>query len=312
MIGVIGASHRTASLATLEKFATAFLALCSDSGVLLQTCNRVEWYFSAQNPSEIHEKLISALRSHVDREKYSLYTLFGAECFYHLGRVTSGLDSLFVGETEIQGQVKGAYETARKHHTLPKEIHFLFQKALHTGKIIRSLLKKPHHENLTNHVVRLISKSLLHVRQTHTLLIGASMTNKRIGAELVKLGIPVTVCNRTDAHAYAFTEEIGGKMIQWDLMGEVWHRFPCVIAATKSPYYLLSPPAPDSEQLLVDLGLPRNIDPLVASSQRKLYNIGSFSPSEELDSLLAQRTRSDFQRYTAVKKSHFLGNGGME
>jgi glutamyl-tRNA reductase len=311
MIGVIGTSHRIASLQTLERVATAFSMhdAVKNSGVLLQTCNRIEWYFSTQPLLKTHEDLISFLRPRIGNEMYALFTLFGAECLYHLGKVSSGLDSVFVGETEIQGQVKEAYESARKNHPLSKELHFLFQKALHTGKEIRGLTQGPDHNTFTEEVVQLVTNHLK-TQSHHVLLIGSSMTNWRIGSALVKTGIPISISNRTEENAENFAHKIGGRVLPWCMMEEKWHHFPCVITATKSTEYLLrSGKAPDTHQLLIDLGMPRNIDPSLASTDRKLCNIESFKPSKKLDSILLQRTECDFhsltQRSSPVNKENY-------
>ena len=126
MIGVLGTSHRCADLSTREAIAKA-LGTCDENlrkgSVFLLTCNRAEWYFCTSTPAKTHQEMVASIREAVGHDALChLYTFFGLECFHHLGKVVSGLDSLFVGETEIQGQVKAAYDAARESKSLPKEL----------------------------------------------------------------------------------------------------------------------------------------------------------------------------------------------
>ena len=164
MIGVLGTSHRCADLSTREAIAKA-LGTCDENlrkgSVFLLTCNRAEWYFCTSTPAKTHQEMVASIREAVGHDALChLYTFFGLECFHHLGKVVSGLDSLFVGETEIQGQVRAAYEAAREQQALPKELHFLFQRALHTGKVVRERIQLPVYQGLCEQVSLLASQHM--------------------------------------------------------------------------------------------------------------------------------------------------------
>ena len=95
-----------------------------------------------RNLAATHTYLLSILRVEVEEEfDHKLYSYFGVDCFSHLTRVTLGLDSAIIGETEIQGQVKLAYENTSDYHPLPEALHFLFQKSLGISKKLRSELQ---------------------------------------------------------------------------------------------------------------------------------------------------------------------------
>jgi len=133
-IGIIGVNFKSADLFFREKLALSlqvssplFSAL-NHSKVILSTCNRFEIYFFSENLTETHSELLQKFRAEFESDcGFKLYSYFGQDCFSHLCRVTAGLDSAVLVETEIQGQVKRAYLKAQET-PLAKELHFIFQK----------------------------------------------------------------------------------------------------------------------------------------------------------------------------------------
>src|SRR5262249_51645888 len=122
-IGVVGINHKLADLKLRETLAKACQRRFgpgqsthgSHTFILLSTCNRTEVYFSSEDLAQSHSYFLSILNQEVDEDfDQKLYSYFGKDCFLHLSRVTSGLDSAIVAETEIQGQVKSAYENANE------------------------------------------------------------------------------------------------------------------------------------------------------------------------------------------------------
>lgn len=305
MIGVIGTSHRCADLSIRESIAKAFEnsdARLKQGTVLLLTCNRAEWYFCTHTPAKTHQEMVSFLRQSAGADTLChLYTFFGLECFRHLGKVVAGLDSIFIGETEIQGQVKAAYETARKSQPLPQELHFLFQRALHTGKVIRKQVGISDHHGLCDQVSSLALNHLEDVAEHSVLLIGLGTVNSQLAKSLTAKGAEVTLVNRTEQRTHAMAAEIGCTARPWEELASLWCDFPCVIAATRSQEYLLRPSdinLPHKAQLLIDLGVPRNIDPSLASLSRKIVNIEAFSPLQSIESLLVERSWKDYLSLT--------------
>lgn len=303
MIGVVGTSHRCADLATREAIARA-LASAPDAlrrgTVLLLTCNRAEWYFCTNTPATAHQEMTSFLREAVDHTILcQMYTLFGLECVHHLAKVVSGMDSLFAGETEIQGQVRAAYEAARQATPLPKELHLLFQRALHTGKVIRRRTAVPPCHGLYDQVLSLVTRHMKEVMRPAVLLVGASAVNCALAHALKDMSLEITVANRTEEKAQALASEIGGHLLPWHQLSRLWCQFPCVITAARSSEYLLSQSNSSSSllsQLLIDLGVPRNIDPSLSSQARRIVNIESFAPSRDIDEILTARSQHDYLR----------------
>ena len=208
-IGILGINHKSADLTLREKFAKACARLfgteCSlyalFSWVLLSTCNRTEIYFQSEDPTDTHTYILNALRNEIREEfEHRIYTYFGSDCFFHLARVTAGVDSALIGESEIQGQVKRAYEDADR---LSPELHFLFQKALKIGKDIRSNAQFMQNAlSIEEAVLNAIAEHLPALTQPKILLVGLSEINYKILLRLRQQGIgTITLCNRSDQKA---------------------------------------------------------------------------------------------------------------
>jgi glutamyl-tRNA reductase len=293
-IGVIGINHKLADLKLRELLAKAcqrrFGAGQSTHGhhhfVLLSTCNRTEIYFCSDELAETHTYLLSILRHEVGEEfDQKLYSYFGQDCFMHLSRVAAGLDSAIVAETEIQGQVKSAYESVIEYHNLPKELHYLFQKSLKIGKKIRSEL--PMQRGLPD-IEHAILNTGLHLfeepKKTNILFVGASEINQKILSFLKTKNLHnITLCNRSSEHAVSLAKTHNLDVMEWNRMTH-WHCFDWIILGTKSPEYLITtadtPPHLISQKLIIDLCVPRNVEPNVGRHPRiTLLNIDQINRS---------------------------------
>src|SRR6266480_1850958 len=143
----VGLSHHTASVETRERFAGHSQTDCvlRNSGcaeaLVLSTCNRVEVYAAsdARVPTEeIARCLARELDQQLPEDTAIFYRYEGAECVQHLFRVAAGVDSMVVGETEILGQTKKAYELARSSGAAGPFLHRLFQRAFRVAKQVRT------------------------------------------------------------------------------------------------------------------------------------------------------------------------------
>jgi len=143
----IGLSHHTANVATREQFAgnataesIARQAGCAEA-LLLMTCNRVEVYAVSDkriSTDEIARCLIAKTNLNPDNYAPPFYRYEDNKCVQHLFRVASGLDSMVVGESEILGQAKKAYESARTSGAVGPYLHRLFQRAFRVAKQVRT------------------------------------------------------------------------------------------------------------------------------------------------------------------------------
>lgn len=288
-VGVVGINHKLADLKLREQLAKACqkwfgpLHAVHDPHyfVLLSTCNRTEIYFSSHDLTAAHIYLLSILRVEVQEEfDHKLYSFFGIDCFSHLARVTLGLDSAIIAETEIQGQVKLAYESANNTHSMPCDMHFLFQKSLGIGKKLRSELQLGRGMPNLEHAILQIGKHVFNISdQVRLLFVGASDINEKILLFLRNKGFQnITLCNRSVDRARLFAEQQGVQHIEWDQMKE-WHEFDWIIFGTKSPEYLIHSceienQKRSSRKLIMDLCVPRNVDPKIGrESTITLMNI---------------------------------------
>jgi glutamyl-tRNA reductase len=295
-VGVVGLNHKTAELSFRESMAKGASALAGEKAlffphptVLLSTCNRTEIYFSAENLAEAHSDLLLLLRRHIAGPfEHRLYSYFGIDCFAHLGRVASGLDSAILAETEIQRQVKVAYEFASEYASLPPCLHFIFQKALKIGKTIRSQpLFERGAPSLSNTIWELISHSMPNWSQKKALFVGYSKMNRTLAAYLIRKGMrDLTFATRDPSsvrlsHCTGFDRSIL----------KSWQNFDLLFCASQSNESLITGTSRRSP-LIFDLSVPRNVDPALAGDpQITLYNI------EQLNQIIDQKQKAQSKDY---------------
>lgn len=286
-VGVLGINHKLAGLHLRERLAK----ICEQrlhseischgehAFVLLSTCNRTEIYFSSEDLADTHSYLLSILR-HDNHEDFDqkLYSYFGQDCLLHLCRVTSGLDSAIVAETEIQGQVKTSYERAKKSLSLPYELHYLFQKALSIAKKARIVLPlKPGLPEISHAVYQTGQYFFLQKPDPKILFIGASDINEKVLSFLKSKKMTISLCNRSQDAGQLFAEKHGIHFLEWDRLND-WHHYDWIILGTKFPDFLITRQALKglslNHKLIIDLSVPRNVDPLIARhSKITLLNI---------------------------------------
>ena len=329
-IGIVGINHKLADLKLREQLAKAcqkwFGALRAVHDhhyfVLLSTCNRTEIYFSSQELPETHSYLLSILRAEVKEEfDHKLYSYFGIDCFSHLARVTLGLDSAIIAETEIQGQVKLAYENTSEYHALPADMHFLFQKALGITKKLRSELQLGRGMPNLEHAILQTGKDLFqHPEHARLLFVGTSNINQKILAFLKSKHFQnITLCNRSNDQASTLAKQYGVAHLPMSDLS-LWVEYDWIIFGTKSPEYLISTQDINQsfvgQKLIMDLCVPRNVDPKLGQDPRiKLFNIDQINRLLEkrhchMTHLLAQAeervviaTQESACRYTAKNQS---------
>lgn len=298
-VGVVGVNHKIAGLKLREALAKAcqkrFGSQYSLHGdhhfILLSTCNRTEVYFSSDDLAATHIYLLGILKNEVDEEfDQKLYSYFGKDCFLHLSRVASGLDSAIIAETEIQGQVKGAYEAGMSYQRLPKELHYLFQKSLTISKQVRTDLKLDRGvPNLENAIYNCGKKFFDSPDRARILFVGVSEINRKILRYLKeKRYETITICNRSQDSLSMLASAEGVQVLQWSKLDQ-WHEYDWLIVGTKASDYLIKeadlPQVSAQTKLIIDLSVPRNVDPAIGErGSITLLNI------DEIIQTLAART----------------------
>lgn len=308
-IGVVGVNDKLADLKLREKLAKTCLRHFGCEGdlrqinhfIVLSTCNRTEVYFQSDDLPAIHSYILAVLREEIGENcDQKLYSYFGQDCLLHLCRVTTGLDSAIVAETEIQGQVKHAYENASKNLNLPEALHYLFQKALKIGKQVRSQF--PIQRGLPD-----LEHAILHAGQHFfneidnitVLFVGTSEINRKILTFFKSKAIEnVTICNRTQLYAQTMANAHKCKTLEWAELKRSWHEYDWIIFGTKAPEPLITqetaPKTGSKSKLLIDLSVPRNVDEGLARDPRfTLLNIDQLNKTlsfrkEQIMHLLSQ------------------------
>jgi glutamyl-tRNA reductase len=274
-IGVLGINHKSAEISIREHVSRACgIRISRDSEtaekyncVILSTCNRTEIYFSVDNLADAHSALLNILREEIHFPfEHKLYSFFGFDCFMHLAQVTSGLDSAIIAESEIQRQVKVAYEQTLLYYNLPSCMHFLFQKSLKLGKQIRSTFSLSQNLVTIAKILFQISEHLLkELSDLPVLFIGNSEINRKVIAYFKRKGIwKMTLCTRSLLSAKEMAEKEGMALMSWERLSS-WQEYPLVICGSNAPHPIVdNPNEACATRLIFDLSVPRNVDPTLS------------------------------------------------
>lgn len=273
-VGVVGINHKTADLNLREAIARGVQSFADERGlffrhptVLLSTCNRTEVYFSAEDLAEAHSDLLSLMRMGIeDPFEQRLYSYFGIDCFAHLCKVTAGLDSAILAETEIQRQVKVAYQRSSELFSLPSCLHYLFQKGLKVGKWVRNQLELQRGSpTLYSTIWQIAEQHLGSLKERKILLVGNSEINRGFLSFLYhKEARNLTLSTQ---HPVPMKEAV---CCSRQIL-EHWPRFELIVCASRAEDYLIKKCGySGTASLIFDLSVPRNVDPEVGIS---LWNI---------------------------------------
>ena len=206
------------------------------------------------------------------------------QSLHHLFKVACGLDSMVLGETEILGQLKTAYDLALQHGHTGARLNKAFQRAFHTGKHVRT------HTNIqrgsvsvASVAVELAEKIFNSLGDREVLVIGAGDTSEKTARALLSRGAKsIIVANRSFDRAQALAGELGGRAVSFDDWAGEFERIDIVISSTAAPHHILDraklePLMKARRQrplLLIDIAVPRDIDPEVNFLENVyLYNV---------------------------------------
>jgi glutamyl-tRNA reductase len=282
----VGVSHKTAPLAVRErlaltpgKVATYLHEVQGVAGVheavAISTCNRTETYLVAGDPVEAETAVLGMLARKAGIRPTelagSIYALRNCDAARHLYRVTAGLESMIVGEAEVQGQVKRAYEDALAARTTGPLTNHLFRAALATGKRVRSETRiGERHLSVSSVAASLAAEQLHGLERREVLILGAGETSELAAKALADRGVEtIFVANRRHERAVSLARRFGGQAMSFDELPAELERADALVCATSSPHALLGAEelaavmdARDGRPLLViDLAVPRDVAP---------------------------------------------------
>jgi glutamyl-tRNA reductase len=324
----VGLSHHTANVETRERFAggagaesTLREAGCAEV-LVLATCNRVEVYGASEkrvSTDEIAHCLLQN-REVSDRghsEALPFYRYEAEKCVQHLFRVASGLDSMVVGETEILGQTKKAYQSARTSGAVGPCLHRLFQRAFRVAKQVRT------HTEITRGsvsvgsvAVDLAQKIFGEFGNCSVLVLGAGETSERTARALVSRGVTdLRVSNRSNDRAQELAQRVGGKAVQFDQWPQQCSEIDILITSTSSEALLLTPAnlGPmlanriDRPLFIIDIAVPRDVDPAVNEMEGVyLYDIDALRSVAEQSLAVRRQQITSAEAIIAEHVADFL------
>jgi len=305
---VAGLSYKTAPVALREQLAVAPSRLgchgCRlkvvaglDEVVLLSTCNRVEIYGIAPTVNGNVKSIFQLLAKFPCDVREHLYLHEGDAAVQHLFSVASGLDSMVLGETEITGQVKDAYERAQAARLTGPVLNRVFQKAFSTAKEVRTKTAIGRGATSVGSVaVELAEKIFREDLSTQSvMIIGAGQMGETCVRHLAKKGAKsILVSNRSFERAQTLAGEFGGRAVRFDDCLQAMEQVDIVVSSTGCPQTILH--RSEIEKLmatrrnrplfLIDIAVPRDIDPDVQHLENVyLYNI------DDLEAIVRENVR---------------------
>jgi glutamyl-tRNA reductase len=318
-IFVAGLSYKTTPVEVREKLAVSRsrLQCCGcrlklrgglDEVVLLSTCNRVEIYgVSPWIHGRVSQLFQELTGSDFDFTPH-LYVKEGAEAAKHLFAVASGLDSLVIGETEITGQVKTAYQAAKDAGLVGKKMNRLFQTALSVVKAIRTDTAIGRGATSVGSVAVELAEKVFDadLGEKTVMILGAGKMGEACVKHLAKRGAKtVLVSNRSFERAEKLAAEFGGRAVRIEDSAAAMTEADILVSSTGSPDIVLKredvakilPARGNRPLVLVDIAVPRDIDPAVAELQNVyLYDI------DDLEAVVRENTKNREQELAVCRQ----------
>ena len=241
--------------------------------VEISTCNRKEYYIKNDYISEDDELL-----SH---ENQSIIIEYGNSAVMHLLRMTSGLESMIVGEDQILGQVKDAKHKAIKDHHCGKSLDTIFTKAIHVGQVVRNKTNiNKGSVSIGSAAIDLAEKHMGSLDDKSVLVIGAGKMGRLVAKALAEKDLnAIFVANRTYYVAVELAQDLGGEAILFNDLEKYLATADLVISATSAPHAIITKERlfgierDHSSLMMVDIANPRDISEDVCEIGVKLFNI---------------------------------------
>jgi glutamyl-tRNA reductase len=298
-IVAIGLSHQTCPVEVRERFAFAdaeIPATLSElrgrglvtEGVIVSTCNRMELYaVTASDDRKALEgirEFLAEARGYKEPINGAMYLHSEPHSLEHLFKVACGMDSMLLGETEILGQLKKAYELALQHKHTGARLNKAFQRAFNVAKHIRSSTNIQRGSvSVASAAVELAEKIFSSLEEHPVMVIGAGDTSEKTARALLSRGAKTLfVSNRSYERAAALAQELGGRAVSFEDWTGEFQNIDIVISSTAAPHYILDraklEPVMKARRhrplLLIDIAVPRDIEPEVNFLESVyLYNI---------------------------------------
>lgn len=336
MLVVLGLSHHSSPVSVREQFAFAEgrvpAALESlrasgvaDEAVILSTCNRVEIY--AVTRLELPRAFVALRDFLVGCHNYrdpltdEIYAWGEPQSLHHLFKVACGLDSMVLGETEILGQLKKAYDLALQGGHTGRWLNKAFQRAFNVAKHIRTETRIQRGSISVGSVaVELAEKIFSRLGDRDVMIIGAGDTSQKTARALLSRGArSILVTNRSHDKAVALAIDLGGRAVPFEDWASEFERVDIVISSTSAAHYILDRATLEPLMklrrnrplLLIDLAVPRDIEPEVNFLEDVyLYNIDDLQTIADDYLKLRREEVSRCEQIIREKAEALLANAG--
>ena len=296
---LLGVSHRTAPVDLRERLDFSSRDLSAAAGaiaakpsmseaVVLSTCNRSELYVATTDPACAREELVSFISEyhHVSAPTFQphLFALENSAAVAHLFRVAAGLDSLVVGEPQILGQVKEAYQSSATTRCVGPVLSNVFRWSFGVGKRVRTETALGEGAvSVSYAAVALARKIFGRLTGRRVLVVGAGEISSLTAQHLRAQGVgEIVITSRTHAHAEELAAVVGGLAVPWEGMTNALGSADIVITATGSQRPIITRAQLEAAQghrrgapiFIIDIAVPRDVDPAVGEIEQVfLYNI---------------------------------------
>ncbi|MDH3623311.1 MAG: glutamyl-tRNA reductase [Myxococcales bacterium] len=326
---VVGLSHRTAPVEVRERLAVAPERLedelkeisargSFDEALLISTCNRVELYATSANPAEAVRSARHTLGSRLpdDASEDVLYTERGVAVVRHAFRVASSLDSMVVGEPQILGQVKEAYDAARSAGTAGPLLGRCFSQAFSTAKRIRNETGIAQGTVSVSSIACELAKKIFgNLDGRRTLLLGAGDMGETAARSLRQTGTQLHVINRSEERAEKLASSCGGRPVPYERLTTELAEADVVIASTASSKFILTPELMKGvvrsrrhrPLFIIDIAVPRDVDPRVGTMDNVfVYDVDDLQQVAEENLAVRAREANQAERIIEEEVASFL------
>lgn len=323
---VVGLNHRTAPVEIRERLAFTKETLPQALGSLksqphiqgcaiLSTCNRTEVYAAVTDVEAgltgINRVLSKSCNLPLSEIRDYFYTKTLYDAVRHLFRVASGLDSMILGETQILGQVRQAYQDACELGVTNGILNTFFQQAITVGKRVRTETKIDQNAvSISYAAVELAKQSFGNLEGRSVLIVGAGKMGELTAKHLVANGVStVQVSNRSFEKAAQLAKQFGGRAVRFDRLFDCMLDADIVISCTAATHYVIKAQdvaaiveqREEKSLFIIDIAVPRDVEPAVSKVQHvTLYDIDDLN--NVVDSNLEQRKKAAVQAESIIEE----------
>ncbi|MDX8275195.1 glutamyl-tRNA reductase [Acinetobacter pittii] len=322
----LGVNHQTASVELREQIAfnaERLSRLLAEQRhhqnlkdlVVVSTCNRTEVYAMAENAESLLKWLADANNIDVKQLIHHVYRYENTQAITHLMRVASGLDSLMLGEPQILGQVKSALALSKEAQTVSPELNSVFEYAFYAAKRVRSETAVGSHAVSMGYAVAQLALQVFSKPERLTVMVvAAGEMNSLVAKHLAEMGVAkIIICNRSRERADQLAQEIAHQVeveiIEFSALAENLYRADVVSSCTGSLYQVIAYSDVKAalkkrryqQMLMVDLAVPRDIDPKVEALDG-VYLYGVDDLQSVIDENLAQRRQAAVEAEVMVNQ----------